>query len=197
MTVAAVVLAAGGSTRFGRPKPLLRLAGRSLVQRAVLAAREGGCARVVAVLGADAAPIRAELAGAPADVVLNAHWAEGVASSIRAGLAAIENAGSPEAVLILVCDQPRLDAAIVRRVIEVFDGTPRGIAACAYAGTLGVPALFGRAWFGELSALHGASGAKPLLLRHASRVVRVDWPDGAVDIDTPEQWTRFAGGKGS
>jgi molybdenum cofactor cytidylyltransferase len=125
--------------------------------------------------------------------VLNPDWEEGLASSIRCGMAQIEKDAAVEAVVLLACDQPRLDHSVVQQVLGAFDGTPAGLAACAYAGTLGVPAVFGCALFAELRGLRGPGGAKPLLVRHAPRVVHVDWPDGAIDVDTPEQWRRVSG----
>jgi len=183
--VAAVVLAAGGSRRLGRPKQLLRLAGRPLVRRVVDAAGAGGCGPVVVVLGAEAEAVRAALAGAAVESVDNERWSEGIASSIRAGIAFVERLSAVRAALLLSSDQVALDADVVRRMLGAFDGASGRMVACEYAGTIGIPALFERSRFGELALLAGEAGAKSLLLRHADAVVRLPWPAGAADVDEP------------
>jgi molybdenum cofactor cytidylyltransferase len=184
--VAAVVLAAGGSRRLGRPKQLLRVGGRPLVRRAADAVRDGGCAPVVVVLGAEAGAVRAALVDAAVETIENERWSEGVASSIRAGIAAVEPLPAVQSVLLVACDQVKLDAAVVRRILGAFDGTAGRMVACAYAGTVGAPALFERSRFRELAELAGDRGAKPILLRHADALLRLPWPEGAVEVDTAE-----------
>jgi molybdenum cofactor cytidylyltransferase len=190
--IAAVVLAAGGSSRLGEPKQLLRAGGTSLLRSAVEAAVMGGCSPIFVVLGARADESRAELDGLPIEVVRNERWTDGMASSIHAGVAAVESsAASAGGVLLLVCDQPALTQEVVRRVCDAFDGEPGRRVACEYAGTVGVPALFERSLFPRLLELTGDSGAKELLLQEPDRVVRVPWPEGAEDVDTPEDRSRL------
>jgi molybdenum cofactor cytidylyltransferase len=143
--VGSVVLAAGGSRRLGRPKQLVRVAGRTLVRRAVDAAVGAGCDPVVLVVGAAADEVVAEIAGggAAVTVVTCAGWSEGLAATLRAGVAAVAALESPPGALLLVpCDQPALEPAVLRRLIDAWDGSPEGRVGCAYAGTLGAPALF-------------------------------------------------------
>jgi len=192
--IAAVVLAAGRSERFGEPKQLVRLGGASLVRRAVGAAVDGGCIPVIAVLGSAAERVGRELVGSPARSVINDDWKAGLASSVRAGVAALDGESAVRAVLLLTCDQPLLDGAIVREILEAFDGAAGRIVACEYAGTVGVPALFERSRFPELADLSGERGASRILREHAADVVRVPWPGGAIDIDTPEDYERFRRG---
>jgi molybdenum cofactor cytidylyltransferase len=174
----------------------LRLGERSFIRHVAAAAHEGGCDPVIVVLGAEAELILPELSGSPARAVLHHGWKEGMASSLRAGVAAAAEDPTVEAVLLLTCDQPKLDGGIVRRMLDAFDGTPASMAACEYSGTLGVPALFGRSLFPDLAALHGDRGARQLLRRHEGEVARVDWPDGALDIDTPEDYEAFRSAEG-
>jgi molybdenum cofactor cytidylyltransferase len=188
------VLAAGGSRRLGRPKQLLRIGDRTLVRRVVDAAGEGGCESVVVVLGAEAEAVRAALGGAAVEFVENARWNEGIASSIRSGIALVERKPAVRAALLLTCDQVELDGDVVRRVIEAFDGAAGGMVACEYAGTLGIPALFERSRFRELALLCGDAGAKSILLRDRDAVRRVPWPGGAAEADTPEDCGRLDGG---
>lgn len=193
--IGAVVLAAGGSSRMGRPKQLLRLGGTSLLRRTVDAALEAGCRPVVVVLGAEAGRSRAEVDGLPVNVVVNEEWREGMASSIRAGIEALIEADlRVAAALLLVCDQPRLSGALLRRVCERFDGRAGRCVACAYAGTVGVPALFERALFDRLARLEGDRGAKELLHQAGDDLLTVPWPDGALEIDRPEEYESLRGG---
>ncbi len=195
-THGAVILAAGGSTRLGRPKQLLELDGEPLVRRAARAAAEAGYAPVVVVVGAAAAEVGAALAEGPFEVVENPGWRAGVASSIRRGLAAVL-ALRPDVsgVLLAVCDQPRVGAAHLAALAAVLDDGVHSIAASSYAGTLGVPALFERATFGELEALVGDQGAKPVVTREPGRVAAVPLPGGEWDVDTEVDWRDAPGSR--
>jgi molybdenum cofactor cytidylyltransferase len=190
--LAAIILAAGASSRMGRAKALLELEGRSLVARAADAAAASGARPIVVVLGADADRIRAHLAGLPVHVAQNPHWASGMASSIRTGLAAaLALDPDVDAVLIALCDQPALSADIIARLAGLHRATGR-MAAARYGGRHGAPAVFGRAHFPALSALHGEEGARALLNREPEAVAGIDLPEMAVDLDTPmdvEAWS--------
>ena len=188
--IAAVVLAAGESSRLGRPKQLVQFCGRSLIRGAVDAAREAGCSPVVVVLGAQAEAVRREIDSLEVRVVVNGRWREGMGGSVQAGIDDLVGLGAEiEAAVLTACDQPRLSADVLRRLIEAYLGREdraATMAACAYAGTLGVPALFAQPEFDRLLALEGDRGARGLLRAGAARVVRVSWPEGARDVDTPE-----------
>jgi len=178
--IAGVVLAAGCSSRLGSPKQLVLVEQRTLVSQAVNCCVRGGCARVAVVLGASLETVLPTVRGLAADVLVNEDWREGIASSIRAGVSALSE--EVEAVVLATCDQPRLSSDVVRRLIAGFDGVPGRMVACEYAGTVGVPALFGRSCFEELLQLRGDSGARRLLRRNLETVVRVPWPGGAFDV---------------
>jgi len=181
--IAGVVLAAGNSTRLGSPKQLLPVRGRSLLRHAVECCLDGGCAPVIVVLGASRVEIRPELRGLRVEVVVAANWREGIAASIRTGLAAVPP--PVRGALFSTCDQLRLTPQVVRRLIAGFDGAPGRMVASEYGGTVGVPALFGRDRFAELSSLRGDRGAKAVLLRSRGDLVRVPWFEGAIDVDVP------------
>lgn len=192
--IAAVVLGAGGSKRLGQPKQLLERGGRSLVRNAVEAAVGGGCRPVIVVLGAESERVRAAIDDPRVVTRLNPDWEDGIASSIRTGIAALRGLERDvEAAVLTACDQPRLSPAVIRRLIDAYrDRVDRTIAmaACTYAGTRGTPALFGRERFDRLLGLHGDRGAQSLLRAGSEPVLEVAWPDGELDIDRPEDAAR-------
>jgi molybdenum cofactor cytidylyltransferase len=181
--IAGIVLAGGGSSRLGSPKQLVLLKGRTLLVHAADCCLSGGCEPVIVVLGASRETIEPTLSGLPVRVVVNEDWREGIASSIRAGISALPD--GVEALVLATCDQPELEPDVVRRLIKGFDGTPGRMVACAYGGTVGVPALFGRDRFEGLLQLRGDSGARQLLRGNLESVVRVPWSGGAFDLDLP------------
>ena len=189
MKVGAVVLAAGGSQRFGRPKQLLLYDGQTLVRRA---ARGALAVRgpVVVVAGREQEMIGLDLLGLPVTVVPNDDWERGIGSSVRCGLEALPEC---DAAVIVACDQPRVDGSVIQQLIAEHAKSGKPIVAAAYAGTLGVPALFARRRFDELRSLPDAQGAKSIILRHRDEVATVDFPAGALDIDTPEDYERELG----
>ena len=202
--IGAVILAAGGSSRFGEPKQLLSFHGETLVRRAVRAASEAGCDPVIVVVGEIGDAIRPELdiresriSSGPARgnlarvlMVENADWRNGVGSSIRRGLQQLP--GFLDAVVLLACDQPFVDASIVGKLIAAWEETGRTIAASCYANTVGIPALFGRSCFDALLALPDGSGAKSLIAARSDEVASIPFEEGAIDIDTPEDLQRLA-----
>jgi molybdenum cofactor cytidylyltransferase len=188
--IAAVVLAAGQSSRLGRPKQLVAFDGRSLIRRAVEAALEGGCAPVIAVLGASAREVRQEVEPFNVHIVVNENWRVGMAGSIRTGMAGLAAIGaSVEAVVLLGCDQPGLDAEVIRRLLDAYHKRRSSgvtMVASAYGETLGTPALFAAVEFAALDALAGDRGARDLLRARSDRVSSISWPEGARDVDGPE-----------
>ncbi len=187
--VFSVLLAAGGSSRMGSPKQLLTLEGESLVRRAARAALGSACDGVVAVLGAHAEAVAGELAGLDLTQVRNSDWGEGIGASIRCGLEEVlAREPTCEAVLLVLADQPGVTSALLDRLVAEWRAGECGLVACAYAGSLGAPALFARAHFEALRGLGGDRGAKALLLERESEVRRVEFPDGAIDIDTPQDY---------
>ena len=169
---AAVVLAAGASTRLGEPKQLAVVGGERLLERAVRVAREAGCAPVVVVLGARAEEIRAACVLGDARVVVNEEWSEGMGASVRVGVGAV---GDAEGAVLMTCDQPAVTAEHLRALMAVGD-----VAASAYAGRCGVPAYFPAKAFAALMELWGDAGARGLLREAAT----VDLDGGELDVDT-------------
>ncbi|HTQ37014.1 MAG TPA: nucleotidyltransferase family protein [Steroidobacteraceae bacterium] len=179
-----LVLAAGAASRFGSPKQLVRIGGEALLQRAVARATELAGHAVTVVLGAHAAEITPLLRHSSAAVVINRHWQEGLASSLRLGVAQLS--GSTEAVLVTLADQAAITAFDLQRLAAAWRRQPDSAIAASYAGHTGVPAVFPRHAFPLLLALRGDVGARPVLSQLADRVLRVPMPNAAIDIDTPE-----------
>jgi nicotine blue oxidoreductase len=182
--IAGIVLAAGGGRRFGGPKAVAEIEGERLVDRACRLLREGGCAPVVAVLGAAVVPVP----GAD-DVVVNPGWADGMGSSLRAGLAAgVLTADGPAdvvAAVVVLADQPWLSASAVRAVAA--GATASSLVMATYAGERGHPVLLGRDhWAGVRELARGDAGARPYLRAHADGVVLVPVEGSAADVDRPE-----------
>lgn len=179
----ALVLAAGGSQRLGRSKQLLRLKNETLLRRCCRIAGELCKDHVYVVLGAEYERASAEVADLPLKVVHNPDWESGMASSLAAGVSALPSRAA--AVLILLCDQPLLGAQQLASLIRLWQRRPDTIIAGAYAGTLGVPAIFPRAWFDALQRQSGDRGARELLREHTADVVSVILPEAGWDLDTP------------
>jgi molybdenum cofactor cytidylyltransferase len=190
--VGAIILAAGGSSRFGRPKQLLPFQGETLVRRAVRSASEGGCGWIAVVAGEERNLIEMELRETPAVLVENRDWQRGLGSSIRCGLShLLSSRPGLDAVVLIACDQPFVDARIIQSLIAQQETSGKPIVASSYANTLGVPALFARTCFDSLLALPDDSGAKALIESRSADVAQVEFEQGALDIDTPADFERI------
>lgn len=183
--VAAVVLAAGGGSRYGGPKALIELDGQLLVERAVRTAQAGGCAPVLVVLGAAADQVRRRADLGRAIWVENRDWASGIGSSLRAGLVALAATEAVAAVVLLV-DMPGISPAAVRRLARL--AAPDALAMARYDDRPGHPVLLGRDHWPDVSRLAlGDVGARAYLQRHWAAVRLVPCGDVAddTDLDTP------------
>jgi molybdenum cofactor cytidylyltransferase len=178
----AIVLAAGCSRRFGSPKQLVKLDGELLLHRVIASAGEVAGAAVTVVLGSNAAEIAAILP--PVGLQVNREWREGIGSSIRSAVRSLP--GACDGALIVLADQPKITAASLRRLVSAWHKQPRHIIASRYSAVTGVPAIFPRWCFEELSALRGDVGARAIIARHEDRVVPVLVPEAGIDIDRPE-----------
>jgi len=187
MKLAAVVLAAGQSLRFGHNKQLARFAGEALVRHTARALAAVEPHILAIVVGRDAARV-ASAAQIPF-LIVNERYAEGIGGSIAAAARALGN--SADALLIGLGDQPLVPVSHYRSLAASWNGADDAIVASRYAGTLGAPALFGKRYFPELAALSGDRGAKTLFDRHAARVVELPCREATVDVDTRDDYDRL------
>ena len=188
-----IILAAGASTRMnGEPKQLLEFEGKTLLRRAAETALSSGAHPIVIVLGANAEKLLPEIKDLPILPAINENWATGMGGSIKTGLSVLltENRGI-EAAILMLCDQPFVTAETLNRLVETFQKTNKPIAACQYADTIGVPALFVREMFAELSALQGDAGAKAVIKKHAAAIARTPAPEAAFDVDTQADFQKL------
>jgi CTP:molybdopterin cytidylyltransferase MocA len=188
--IAGLVLAAGGGSRYGAPKALVRLHGRLLVERAVDLLAAGGCDPVLVVLGTAADEVRAT-ATLPGPVIANPDWPTGMGSSLRAGLAALP--AEAEAVVVTLVDTPGLGPESVRRLIAA--GGPDSAVQATYGGRRGHPVLLGRTVITEVAtAATGDRGAGPWLAAHPERVrlVPCDGTGDPRDVDVPDDLAAVA-----
>lgn len=188
-----VVLAAGGSRRMGRPKQLLDIDGEPLVRRAVRVALDAGLGRVLVVIGAQAGRIRTAIEDLDVAIVVNPDWQEGIASSLRAGVAEIGRV-APDArgLIVLPADLPRMPAEHLARIDAAQRRSGATVVASDYGDHRGAPAWFGRRHFAALGALRGDAGARDLL--QGEDVETVAAPSGSgLDLDLPADVLRFRG----
>jgi molybdenum cofactor cytidylyltransferase len=174
---------------MGTPKQLLPVDGKPLLLRTVDAALASPAWPVIVVLGANAEKIRPVLTRHPVLVTENAAWAEGMASSIRAGITALEQFSRMlDGALIALCDQPAFSSEVIERLLAVQRDTGRSIVASRYSGRQGAPALFLRKHFPTLAGLTGEEGARTLLNGDPAQVAAIDMPELASDLDSPEDY---------
>lgn len=185
-----LVLAAGRSSRMGRPKALLKIDDETFVERVIRMLIDGGCRAVVVVVGTDDAETvrRAEQAGAK--VVVNPDAASEQSDSLRLGLGQLED--EAVAVAVLPVDYPLVRATTVARVLSAFRGLGAPITRPIYKGVPGHPTVFARSVFDDLARTDLAEGARTVVREHADAVVDVpvEDPGIAADVDTPEDYRR-------
>ena len=180
-----IILAAGGSSRLGKPKQLLLYRGKPLIQNIIDAAEAVPELYTIVVTGA--VPIEVNVHSC-----YNEEWPSGIASTIRQGLSELLKL-QPQAAacIITVCDQPFITAEVLSSLIVRHEETGSGIAASGYAGTVGTPALFSSQYFDELLQLRGDEGAKKVIKKYAHDVAILPFPGGETDIDTAQDYQRL------
>jgi molybdenum cofactor cytidylyltransferase len=183
--IAALLLAAGGSSRMGRSKQLLVYEGETLLRRAAETLLSTICSCVIVILGAEFERTRQEINDLPVDIVHNEGWRTGMSSSIRVGLSRLLQA-QPDtmAVIIMLCDQPNVTASHIDMLAHEFFDSGCDIVAAEYSRTVGAPALFARKYFNDLLNIEGDKGARKLIRSESANLSTVQMPEAAFDIDT-------------
>ena len=186
MKTGVILLAAGSSSRLGRPKQLINYQGKTLLQHSIEAAHHSAADVLIVVLGCNADLIQTHIESKEVSVLVHAHWKDGMSSSMQCGLRHLIETRQVDQVVLMLCDQPFVHQGLLDQLMLDKQTSGKGIIACSYAGTVGVPALFDHKYFSELLALKGTEGAKKVILNHQEDTFLVDFPLGAVDLDTEE-----------
>ncbi len=185
--IGGLLLAAGGSSRLGRPKQLVRFEGKTLIRRSVEMLTASVCDPVVVVLGAEIEESSREIDGLDISVCVNESWNIGISSSIKSGLRHLVGIEPDlDAIVIALCDQPYVTSADIGSLAAEFRRGGLSIVASGYDGVSGVPALFSKEMFDQLLTLEGDEGAR-FLVRRSGNVATVAVDGAAFDIDTPDE----------
>lgn len=194
MSLGLIILAAGSSSRMGQSKQLLKIKGEPLLLRTVRVAVESGIGPVIVVLGAQEAVHRKVLETLNVEIAVNTRWEAGMGSSIKAGLRhLINHFPNTEAAMIMVCDQPLITIDHLNQLVHTFVKSHKKITASFYSGTSGVPVIFHKSLFPEILNLSDQQGAKKILSQHHELIQTINLPEGAFDLDTPEDMKNFEG----
>lgn len=184
MKTGIIILAAGESSRLGYPKQIARYKDKTLLQYAIDAANGSKADKKVLVLGAFKDEIKKTFPGASIPNIPNPNWKEGMSSTLIKGLEYLQKINPVDQVIIMLCDQPFVDAKLINKLIATQAKTGKGIIASGYSKTFGVPILFGKAYFEELMSLTGDEGAKKIAAKHEDDLEIVPFPKGKTDVDT-------------
>ena len=176
---------------MGQSKQLLKINNEELLLKAVNVAVQS-LMKTIVVLGANEKDHHEVIAHHPVDIILNSEWQKGMGSSLKTGLShALKLDADLEAIIIMVCDQPLLTSYHLKKIVKTFQETNKPIVASHYSGSPGVPALFHRSLFSEIAELPDDHGAKKIIERHSGNTTLIEFPEGAVDLDTPEDVSKF------
>ena len=182
-----ILLAAGASSRMGQPKQQLPYKGSTLLDHAITTATQSDAGMTVVVLGSHADLLSPIVQKHNIPFTIHEQWHQGMAGSIQAGMRILlENNPLMDGIMIILCDQPRVTTALLNHLISVKATLHKGIVACSYEQAVGVPVLFDKSYFPALMALQGEAGAKRVLQEFHDDVALVNFPEGSIDIDTPE-----------
>ncbi|MDX9973435.1 MAG: nucleotidyltransferase family protein [FCB group bacterium] len=189
--IAAILLAAGESTRMGQSKPLLPFGGRTLVEHLVEVLLTSEVDRVYVVLGHEAERVQAVLKAHPVHPVVNVDYRQGMLSSVRRGLRVLPP--ETDTVLVAPVDQPGLTRALINALLNAYRLSDKDIAVPIHQGRRGHPLIFSAGYIPEILTGYDDTGLRGLLVRHAGALLEFPFDDPAVldDTDTPEAYRRF------
>ncbi|MBK9528761.1 MAG: nucleotidyltransferase family protein [Acidobacteria bacterium] len=190
--IGGLILAAGGSSRLGRPKQLVHFQGKTLIRNAAETLVDSSCDSIVVVLGAEIDGSTSEIADLPINICINHNWQTGMSSSIKAGLKElVKLEGNLSAVVVTLCDQPHITTENIDQLVTEFQQANPRIVAAQYGETVGVPALFSKELFNDLLKLKGDKGARQLIRDNLPFVERIEIEKAAIDIDHPDDADRL------
>jgi molybdenum cofactor cytidylyltransferase len=186
-----IILAAGNSSRLGSPKQLLKFNNETLLQNTVDAALKSQIDQVVVVIGAYKNEILHQFKNDAVKVLINDNWSLGMGNSLKFALNNCDQITNNQYVIVCVSDQPHLSSQIINNLISKFHTSQKGIVACSYNDTLGVPVLFDSKYFAEILKMKDEEGAKKIVFQHLDDVEMVDFSLGHVDIDTLDDYEKL------
>lgn len=162
------------------------------MQHAITVALKSGTRPVITVIGSNHDLLEKNLPGNSVDIVFNAAWQQGIASSIHFGLNFLQNKyPTVDAAVFMVCDQPFVSASLIKELLGAQQKTGKPIAASEYAGTIGTPALFHQSMFADLLQLKADNGARKIIRQNPDLTVSVPFPQGNIDIDTSGDYSNL------
>ena len=187
--IAVVILAAGESSRMRQAKQLLPWGTSTLLGKAIKEALQSNSEKVYVVLGAKAETIQMQFNATDVTWILNKNWKNGMGSSISCAINYLVHLKTDyEGILIMLCDQPLIDADYINKMISTFKRSNKGIVATAYKHSNGVPVLFDKKYLEDLSNLGGNMGAKQIIATNSKDIIALN-PDGKEkDLDTMEEY---------
>lgn len=189
MKTAILILAAGRSSRMGKPKQLLKVGAKTLLQMAIETALGASASAVYCVIGAQATAIREHIRGYPIHILENTEYNTGLSSSLKCGVEAVEK-GHIRSVLVMLADQPKITTQHLKALLRVHEDAATAIVATGYPNGLGVPAVFSKIYFTSLKGLQGDKGARVMLNSNRDKAIGVPFTD-LLDIDTPQDYQNF------
>jgi molybdenum cofactor cytidylyltransferase len=185
--IGVVVLAAGSSSRLGKPKQLVRFHDKPLLQNVIDHCERFDFISKVIVLGANSEMIKKALKPKAFTLVMNEDWKEGIAGSIRKGVQhSLDLNPDTEHIIFLLSDQPFVTAELLEKLLETHLSEEKKITACFYEDDIGVPAIFSKDMFPLLLKLNGDQGAKKIMKQYQDQVTSIHFEMGHFDVDTPE-----------
>jgi len=188
MTVC-LLLAAGSSSRMGKPKMLLAFNGKTFLQHAIDEIKNSNTSGLIVVTGCYHQQLTEILLPQQINFFENKNWEEGMGASIQTGIDYImQQYPATDNIIIAVCDQPYISSSLLNELITAKQKTGKGIIAAAYNNTEGTPVLFDKKYFKELAQLNGQYGAKKIVQQHRNDIMTIDFPEGVIDIDTAEDY---------
>lgn len=190
-----IILAAGNSSRLGRAKQLLDFEGEKLLQIAIDMAEDSLSNANMVVLGAYEDEIKKSIDFQTCEMIINENWSAGLSSSMKVGLSAMIINHAVDQILIMLSDQPFVNKELLDLIINAQLESGKGIVACRYGDTLGVPVLYTKKFFEELMQLKEKEGAKKVIFNHLDDCEIIDFDQGKIDIDTQEDYDDLLGKK--